>query len=293
MNDAQTMPDAEVQARIQALLGRQPVAFRRIEGGYTPARRWLVDLGEATCFVKVATTPLTATLLRREARAYAAVQGPFTPTLLGWADHPVAPLLIIEDLSKADWPPPWDTARVDQVLAQMEQMHNTHAALPTFQEVHGARGDNWAAVAANPVAFLALGMVTSQWLDQALPTLIEAERRCVVEGDAVTHWDIRSDNLCITGQGVKFIDWAETCLSNPKLDLAFWLPSLAAEGGPLPETILSNEPAIAAWVAGFFAARAGLPVIPDAPHVRTVQQTQLATALPWVVRALALPNPRL
>jgi len=41
--------------------------------------------------------------------------------------------------------------------------------------------------------------------------------------------------------------------------------------------------------AGFFAARAGLPEISDAPQVRTVQRQQLETALPWAARALDLP----
>jgi hypothetical protein len=66
------------------------------------------------------------------------------------------------------------------------------------------------------------------------------------------------------------------------------LPSLHYEGGPPPEAILPGAPEVAAWVAGFFAARAGLPIIPDAPAVRRVQREQLSTALPWAQRALGL-----
>jgi hypothetical protein len=51
---------------------------------------------------------------------------------------------------------------------------------------------------------------------------------------------------------------------------------------------LPDAPEIAAWLAGFFAARAGLPIIPDAPLVRRVQREQLSTALPWAQRALGL-----
>jgi len=47
-------------------------------------------------------------------------------------------------------------------------------------------------------------------------------------------------------------------------------------------------PEVAAWVSGFFAARAGLPDIPDAPSARRVQREQLSTALPWAQRALHL-----
>jgi hypothetical protein len=42
-------------------------------------------------------------------------------------------------------------------------------------------------------------------------------------------------------------------------------------------------------VSGFFAARAGLPDIPQAPFVRRLQREQLSTALPWVQRVLNLP----
>jgi hypothetical protein len=84
------------------------------------------------------------------------------------------------------------------------------------------------------------------------------------------------------------VDWNLACLSNPELDLGFWLPSLAYEGGPQPEHFLPHAPEVAAWVSGFFARRAGLPSVTDAPRLRGLQREQLSTALPWAVRALGL-----
>ncbi|HEY9010449.1 MAG TPA: hypothetical protein VIN06_05485, partial [Devosia sp.] len=144
-------------------------------------------------------------------------------------------------------------------------------------------------VAADPVPFLSLGLVTADWLEQALPALVAAEGLCALRGDALTHLDLRSDNLSYTAEGVKFVDWAEACRSAGDVDLGFFLPSLAYEGGPLPEKLLPDRPDIAAVVSGFFAARAGLPDIPKAPFVRRVQREQLSTALPWAIRALGLP----
>jgi hypothetical protein len=46
---------------------------------------------------------------------------------------------------------------------------------------------------------------------------------------------------------------------------------------------------VAARVSGFFAARAGLAEIPDAPRVRRFQREQLGVALAWAIRALDLP----
>ena len=139
--------------------------------------------------------------------------------------------------------------------------------------------------------FLDLGLVSERWLEHAMPRLLEAESKCVTEGNALTHFDIRSDNICIGDQAVKFIDWNNACLGNPKLDLGFLLPSLAYEGGAPPESLLEGEPEIAACVSGFFASLAGLPKIENAPRVRLVQRQQLGPALSWVIRALDLPKP--
>jgi hypothetical protein len=50
-------------------------------------------------------------------------------------------------------------------------------------------------------------------------------------------------------------------------------------------------PEIAALLAGYFCARAGLPEIPQAPHVRRLQREQAGTSLPWAARVLGLPPP--
>jgi Ser/Thr protein kinase RdoA (MazF antagonist) len=128
-------------------------------------------------------------------------------------------------------------------------------------------------------------------LDSALPALIEASAALKTDGDELIHLDVRSDNLCSTARGIVLIDWNGACLGNGALDTGFWLPSLAAEGGPEPETVLPKSPEVAAFVSGYFAARAGLPIIPDAPRVRSVQLEQLRPALRWVARALGLPQP--
>jgi len=285
-------PSSLIEARAARLLGWTPRSWRAVAGGYTPARRYVVEGGGERAFVKVATTSLTAAYLRGEIAAYEAVRAPFIPRLIGWDEDPAEPMLAIEDLSHALWPPPWDGKAVDRVLDAIAAMHATAAALKTFAVRHG---DNlrpgWAMVAAAPAAFLSLGMASADWLAGALPALVEAEAACVTAGTALTHWDLRSDNMCLTPQGAMFIDWSGACLSDPTLDLGTWLPSLAFEGGPLPDDILPGAPEVAAWVSGFFAARAGEPDIPDAPFVRRVQREQLSTALPWVTRALGLPQP--
>jgi hypothetical protein len=88
------------------------------------------------------------------------------------------------------------------------------------------------------------------------------------------------------------VDWNWACVGNPMVDVAFWLPSLRAQGGPRPEDVPASGAAeLAAACAGFFRAHAARPPIPTAPHVRPLQLRHARTALPWAARALGLPSP--
>lgn len=282
-------PEPAIQHKVSDILGFRPDVWTPVRRGYTPARRYIVRGDKGAAFVKIAATPLTARLLTREIAVYRTLDAPFMPRLLGWDDDAATPILVIEDLSAATWPPPWTGDLAARVIDQMRAMHRTPSTLERRTLLHTGREAGWPTVAADPGAFLSLGLVSHDWLDAALPALIDAERRCPLDGDATTHLDLRSDNICIADGVVKFIDWAEAGIGSAEVDLAFFLPSLAFEGGPLPETVLPDAPEMSALVSGFFAARAGLPVIPDAPFVRRVQHEQLTEALPWAQRALGLP----
>jgi phosphotransferase family enzyme len=282
-------PSSAVKARAAAVLGWAPSVWRPVYGGYTPAARYVGAAGSERCFLKVATNAITRDMLRREARAYGLITGDFIPDFIGWDDDAEAPLLLIEDLSDAVWPPPWTPALIEQVREAIAAMHRQSVELPGVAETEADVFGGWSMVAENPQPFLGLGLVSSVWLDASLPALLAAEQACELEGEALTHFDLRSDNICITPAGPKFVDWAEACRGNPVADLGAWLPSLEAEGGPPPETLLPGRPEVAAWISGYFAARAGRPIIPTAPRVRSVQRAQLTTALPWAQRALGLP----
>jgi thiamine kinase-like enzyme len=104
------------------------------------------------------------------------------------------------------------------------------------------------------------------------------------------HCDVRSDNLCLRDGRAVFIDWNHACIGNALVDIAGWLPSLQADGGPAPDDVSGPEMTeIAAFLAGYWAYSAGQPPVPDAPRVRPLQLRQLKTALPWALRALGLP----
>jgi len=292
------MPDLsrDTTARVERLLAGSVVAAQPVQGGYTPAARWLVTLRDGQrVFAKMGTNEHTIEALRLEAQIYQQLAGSFMPRFIAFQDDASEPLLLLEDLSGGFWPPPWQGPLVEEVRQALDALHESRAPLEPFADLAGHmanEADGWLQVASDPAPFLALGLTDSKWLDHALPRLIDASARTRTDGDEVVHFDVRSDNICRTARGVVLIDWNCACLGNGALDTGFWLPSLHAEGGPAPEEILADRPDIAAYVSGFFAARAGLPAIPEAPRVRHVQLAQLIPALNWAARELALPAPR-
>jgi hypothetical protein len=291
-------PPADVD-RIERALGWRPTGFRLAttqRGASDTAARWIVTDGPGfdghgqSAFVKVGATELTASWTRTEYRTYRSLRGWFLPDVLGFDDDGSRPVLALEDLSAAEWPPPWTEARVAAVLDALAAISRTPVPVHLTSQLPDD-GTDWRAVAADPAPFLALGLCSAQWFARAISALTDAAAVAPLSGDALIHLDIRSDNLCFRDGRAVVIDWNHARRANPDLDIAFWLPSLHAEGGPQPDSVLPDAPALAAWVAGFFCARAGEPPIPEAPHVRVLQLLQSRTALPWAARALGLPPP--
>jgi hypothetical protein len=280
-------------------LGARPVAWRPVEAhGGRSTRRFVVDLPDGTsAFVKIAAIDYVAEWFRDERAAYEAFdEAPFLPQLLGWDDDGEAPLLAIEDLSDARWPPPWDRDAIDAVLTTLDDLHAfvPKGKLPTAEERQFGL-DSWPDVIEDRTPLLGTRICSSAWLDEHLEMLATASAAAQIGGSAPLHFDVRSDNLCIRDGRAILVDWNHACLGNPLLDTAAWLPSLETEGGPRPEELLpaatEGLPEIAALLAGYFAARAGLPPIPQVPHVRRLQLEQALVALPWAARLLDIPPP--
>jgi hypothetical protein len=291
-------PDTADVERAHRALRARPVAWRPVEAhGALSTRRFLVDLPDgSTAFLKIAALDYVAEWFRDERAAYDAFEGAsFLPRLLGWDDDGVAPLLAIEDLSAARWPPPWGRASIDAVLAAVDEIHDTtpRVPLPTAEERQFGI-DSWPDVLEDPAPFLSTGICSPDRLDEHLATLAAASAAARIDGTACLHFDVRSDNLCLRDGRAILVDWNNACIGNRLLDTSAWLPSLQVEGGPPPEEVLADDeglPEIAALLAGYFCSRAGLPVIPQAPHVRRLQREQAATSLPWAARLLGLPPP--
>ena len=280
--------------RLSRLLGTEVRELTRVQSsGYTVAYHAIAELADGTtAFVKAATEPVTAEFIRDEQRVFGALSGPFMPVLLAMDDEE-PPLLVLEDLRDAHWPPPWDDPMIDAVREALAALAATPppAVVPPVGTHRDRLVTGWAEIEADPAPFLSLGVCSRAWLEQALPTLREASETAPIDGDALLHLDVRSDNLCLAERGAVLVDWNHACVGNPDLDLAAWLPSLTLEGGPEPDVILPGAPGLAALLAGFFGSRAGLPAPPTAPQVRPFQLAQLRVSLPWAARELDLAAP--
>jgi hypothetical protein len=279
-------PDAV--ARAERILGIDAETWARVVSrGYSVNEHWTVGFADGSrAFLKLASVDPSPQWVRDEQHVFECVSGPFMPRLLGFDDGD-RPLLILEDmLPEARWPPPWQPGDVDAVLAALNEVSSAPVSgeLPRLTEDATA---GWSDVAEDPAPFLSLGIVSAEWLECSLPALLEASDPALLDGASLVHCDVRSDNLCLRDGRAVLLDWNHARIGNPAFDVAFWLPSLRLERGPDPATFGVDEMAV--FVAGFFAAQAGLPAPEGAPRVRSFQRAQLEVALPWASSTLGLP----
>jgi len=279
----------EAVARAERILDDEVVSWQRVaRRGYSVNEHWVVVLGNGErAFVKVGQVDPSPEWVRNERRVLELVSGAFKPDVLGFEDGE-RPVLVLEYLADGWWPPPWRENDVAAVRAALDEVAavDVKGDLPRLVDAGWA---GWAEIAVEPEPFLGLGIASQSWLDAALPALVEASTAAPLAGDSLVHCDVRSDNLCIRHGRAILVDWNHARVGNAAFDLAFWLPSLRLEGGPAPESFGVDE--LAPFVAGFFAALAGLPRPAGAPTVREFQLAQLEVALPWACSALGLPPP--
>ena len=289
-----TLGLVKLAARVEAIVAQPVVALDELvdAGGYSPALRLIATLADgSTVFVKAAVDDLTGQWVQAERAAYEALVGvSFMPKLVG-ADEET---LVLEDLRNARWPPPWQAGDIDSVLAVLEEMTAIAAPdwAPALNDVRGDLGGLWDVVGADPSGLLKLGVCSPDWFGRAQPVLADAARRAPLDGPSVVHFDVRSDNVCLTPNGALLVDWNLLCRGNGAIDRAFFAQTLTMEGqGPPWELLPDADPGIVAVVAGFLADRAPGPPLPNAPRVRPVQLAQLRICLPWAARVLGLPEP--
>jgi hypothetical protein len=273
------MRDADAE-RIRLAIGKRVIALEPASGHGAPSnRRWVARFSDgSSAFAKVAAFDYTADWLRIERTNYEALAGhAYLPQLLGWHDDGVEPALVVEDLSGAEWPPPWSSTSIDAVITTLADIQATPPP-ERIEEIFERRiwdiREGWGPMREAPTNALRLGVFDAAWLQANIDELEAAADSAVLAGNALLHCDVRSDNLCLVDGRAVLVDWNWASRGAPVLDLAAWVPSLHLEGGPAPSTLLPNQGPLASLLAGFFLEHAGREPIPQAPHVRQLQLEQ-------------------
>jgi hypothetical protein len=285
-----------VQEEIERIVGARVTGLEHVDGrGYTHAGRHRAFLDDGrTVFVKSAVDELSGGWLRTEIAVYTALRGSFLPVFHGWAKHDGLPLIVLEDLGDAHWPPPWRDGDVDAVRAALREIAASDPPAGLERVPREDLAPKWREVELDPEPFLSTGMVSRAWLDDNLVVLRDAAEAAPYDGDDLLHLDVRSDNIALREGRAVLVDWNWACVGNATLDLVAWAPSLRNEGGPAPDEFVSGPGVgqFAAALAGFWASVAGLPPPPTAaPRLRDHQRRALGIVLPWACRLLGIAEP--
>ena len=105
--------------------GRTPVAWEAVatRGYARSSTHWRATFTDGrSVFVKQALTPDAVSWLRTERSIYEAIRQPFMPRFHGAFDEGDVTLIVLEDLSDAEWPPSWSRSGIDAVLASFDSL---------------------------------------------------------------------------------------------------------------------------------------------------------------------------
>ncbi len=300
----------DLRHEVERSLGGRVVAATTQPGGFSPgvAARLLLSTGRRA-FVKAVNdiNPESPRIHRAEAKV-AALLPPSTPAprLLGCIESADWVVLLLEDIEGSVPAQPWRPAELSRVLDAMAGLAEALTpspinAMPAAQRFrHLGRGWRLLAEAADSGRDTLEGL--HPWARARLAELVAVEEAWPRAGAGATlaHGDIRADNILLTPDRVVFVDWPWACLAARWFDLVAMLPSVAMQGGPLPEDVLATHAlgqgadpdavtSVVAALAGMFTYLARQPDPPGLPTLRAFQAAQASVALGWLKVRTKLP----
>jgi hypothetical protein len=291
----QSAPPEALTARVEKFLGKRPSSWSKPNTGLSAAHRFVVELEDGSrVFVKAATTAQTAVWLRNERQALAAAPQ-FAPREIGWIeDGDDAPILVMEALVDGYWPAQpggtqWRPGDLERVFSAIRSLSELKAPLALPADRNQRSRDGWAIILRAPEAFLGLKLCSAHWLDRHGPALSDAAAELNWQGDAFVHGDMRSDNICLTSDSVKFVDWSDARRGAKATDLALFLPTAHLEGGPPPASVMADGGPWAAQQGAELALRAVDDTRAAPEWLRRVFRRLAQINLDWAIEDLGLP----
>ncbi len=294
-----------VRAAIEAWLDDRVTVAESAPGGFSPglAAR-LQTRDDRRVFVKAvgpAPNPDSSAMHRREIEVVRILppEAP-VPRLLwsydegeeGWV------VLVFEDVDGRSPAEPWQPEELDRSLDVLAALAGLLTPSPLPQTTVGGV-DGWPIIAGGhwrklveerPERLDGWSLRHLDWLSE-----LEAGAPAAAEGDTLLHLDLRADNLLLTPDRVVVVDWPHARVGAPWVDLLFFAPSVAMQGGPPPEELLLRYPparhadpdaitAVVCAIAGFFVGEGLQPAPPGLPTLRAFQVAQGEVAREWLAR---------
>jgi len=298
------------RAEVEARLGAPVVRARSQPGGFSPgvASRLTTGTTGETVFLKAVSplpNPDSPRFHRQEALVAARLPAAAPAPRLRWSldEGPDGWVVLVFDAVDGRTPTlPWDDAELGLVLAAVDGLALTLTPSPVPETVVGRVAETglfgkryWTRLQNDPPPTL------DAWSARHLDALValEADIADATAGDSLVHMDLRADNVLVTERGVVVVDWPCAQIGAPWLDLVCLAPSVAMQGGPLPEALMARSAvgraagantlrSAVAGIAGFFTAMSLLSPVPGLPTLRQFQADQGAIARAWLGRLAGL-----
>lgn len=319
-DDAVTLPHAfsgqrldwrdlprHVRRRIDELAGAQVTAEITATEGFSPGFVAVLELADGRdVFVKAVSrevSPIAVEQARQEIVAAAALPPEVPAPRLLWADDDGEWMLLgFESVHGRSPEIPWRRSDLDRVLETVDLVGRARprpgCPLPRTVDLVADDFTGWRWLREAPAAVqegLARGGgLLGGWALEHLDDLAAWEQGAapVCAGDGIVHGDLRADNVLIDADGkVWLIDWLHASIGASWLDLAFLLPSVAAQGGGDPAAIFAEHApdvprdALRAGLSGLTGSLVWgslQPAPPGVPNLRPFQSAHGEAALRWL-----------
>lgn len=295
-----------LRRRIEQRLRARVVGARSHPEGFSPGLAASLRLeGGRRCFLKAVSSkanPDSPSIHLREAEvARRLPPGVPAPRFLWSLEEPPWVVLAFEDVEGRTPRLPWRPRELERVLAAMERLSAaltpSPMPVPTTASAHRLSFRNWRGPPGKGEPGPTPDRSWGPWTRRHLHELADLEGRWerASRGRTLLHSDVRADNVLLAREGeeVHFVDWPWACRGAPWVDLTFFLPSVAMQGGPPPWEIFDDHPlaagaraedvdAVLAALCGFFLHRGRSPPPPGLPTLRPFQWLQGLEALRWL-----------
>ena len=296
-----------VRDATNAVLGAPIVEAVNTVGGFSPGPAARCTLADGRrVFVKAVgdeLNTLTTLMHRREAAISASLPEHYpSPRLLHFLDLGDWVVLVFELLDGANPTMPWTPADLHASLQLLERMAELGTPSPLAGieregqlEVELAERFAWRKLVDEPH----LAEQLDEWPRRNLRRLADLDEEWVAaaQGETLLHRDFRADNIVITADGARLVDWPSALIGAEWLDLVGFLPSAVLHGAGDAETIFrsttigrrADPECVNIYVcslAGYFTRNSLMPPPPNIHGLREFQAAQGKVTMEWLAQRL-------